>query len=587
MDEWKFAGESVSSSCSVPHRRKAGLPVPYTSGADQAACKTGSSGAGDALVADFALDPPTTDETVARDLVMTIDHNQPAGSQEHGVHLGEGMLQPGAELAGFRIILELGRGAFARVYLAEELNLGSRLVAVKVSRPDGDEPRILARLQHAHIVPVHSAHDDPATGQRFLCMPYFGGADLARVLRAGGGLVPTRHDGGSLVRALDQVSRKLPDSSVTPPSHPTVRRLRPLATNQSQPHAHWSPGMVSGFPSSGTASRFRGLFARLVGTQPASPAPAERVADEREEPSRQFLRSASAIQAAAWIVERLAEGLAHAHERGLLHRDLKPSNILLAADGTPMLLDFNLAVENPADSSEGEIRRALIGGTLPYMSPEHLDAFNPGGTTPADAVDERSDIYALGLIFFELLAGAPPFPDPPTESSLPEIVNLMIACRRNPPSLRASCPQVPWSLDALALKCLAFDPTHRYTRAADLAEDLQRFLVDLPMKHCPEPSIRERFGKWARRHPGLCGSTSVAILATLLLGLLGGAAALIYDRMQDLSARVRYRVFDHDFTESQFLLNTAIGSNEHLTRGLNLAVQTIGTIGETIESPTH
>ncbi len=114
----------------------------------------------------------------------------------------EGMLQPGAELAGFRIILELGRGAFARVYLAEEINLGRRLVAVKVSRPDGDEPRILARLQHAHIVPVHSVHDDPATGQRFLCMPYFGGADLARVLRASGGLVPTRHDGGSLVKAL-------------------------------------------------------------------------------------------------------------------------------------------------------------------------------------------------------------------------------------------------------------------------------------------------------------------------------------------------------------------------------------------------
>ena len=68
-----------------------------------------------------------------------------------------------------------------------------------------------------------------------------------------------------------------------------------------------------------------------------------------------------------------------------------------------MLLDFNLAVEKPAGSPEGEIHRALVGGTLPYMSPEHLDAFNPSGTTPAHAVDERSDIYALGLIFFELL----------------------------------------------------------------------------------------------------------------------------------------------------------------------------------------
>ena len=98
----------------------------------------------------------------------------------------------------------------------------------------------------------------------------------------------------------------------------------------------------------------------------------------------------------------------------------------------------------------------------------------------------------------------------------------MIGCRRQPPSLRGRCPQVPWSLDALAAKCIAFDPARRYARAADLAEDLRRFLDNLPMKHCPEPSVRERMGKWARRHPGLCGSTSIAIIAMLLLGLLGG-----------------------------------------------------------------
>ena len=115
----------------------------------------------------FALDRSATDGTVARNLLATMDHNRPpcssdagghapVGSHESAANFGDGVLQPGAELAGFRIMLELGRGAFARVYLAEELNLGRRLVAIKVSRPDGDEPRILARLQHAHIVPVHS-----------------------------------------------------------------------------------------------------------------------------------------------------------------------------------------------------------------------------------------------------------------------------------------------------------------------------------------------------------------------------------------------------------------------------------------------
>ena len=272
---------------------------------------------------------------------------------------------------------------------------------------------------------------------------------------------------------------------------------------------------------------------------------------------------------------QLAEGLEHAHARGLLHRDLKPSNVLLAADGTPMLLDFNLAVEQVADSPEDEMRRALVGGTLPYMSPEHLDAFNPNGTTPALAVDERSDIYAMGLILFEMLTGEPPFPEPPPGTPLIETMDLMVACRLHPPSLRSLCPQVPWSLDALTAKCLAFDPACRYARARDLAEDLRRFLDNLPMKHCPEPSVRERAGKWARRHPGLCGSTSIAVFALVLLGVLGATTALVYDRMQSLSPRVCYRIFDQEFSDIQFLLNTAGGSNEHLKTGLAKAGRTL------------
>ena len=77
---------------------------------------------------------------------------------------------------------------------------------------------------------------------------------------------------------------------------------------------------------------------------------------------------------------------------------------------------------------------------------------------------------------------------------------------------------IPWSLDALVAKCLAFDPDRRYARARDLAEDLHRFLEHLPMKHCPEPSFRERMGKFARRHPALCGTTSLALISIVLIG---------------------------------------------------------------------
>ena len=144
------------------------------------------------------------------------------------------------------------------------------------------------------------------------------------------------------------------------------------------------------------------------------------------------------------------------------------------------------------------------------MAPEHLDAFNPRGTTAPESVDERADIYALGLILFEMLAGEPPFPAPPPGATVFETLALLTESRRRVPSLRARCPQIPWSLDALVAKCLEFEPDRRYARAGDLAEDLRRFLEDLPMKHCPEPSFRERMGKFARRHPGLCGTTSIA-----------------------------------------------------------------------------
>ena len=598
LDEWNIAGESVLGSSTLSRIAEDRSRVSTSAGSSQTAPEEWRHGPSIELLAGFALDTSAVnvDETAPHEIHETVDHQRPAtpsatheagtrGSEDSGPRPREGLLHPGDELAGFRIILELGRGAFARVYLAEEINLGRRLVAVKVSRPDGDEPRILARLQHAHIVPVHSVCDDPASNQRFLCMPYFGGADLARVLRASGGLIPTRHDGGSLVKALDQVSRKLPDCSRVPPTHRTAVPLRALQPSGRSPASRSAVSISHGLPAISRAARMRGLLFRLVRTPGDSPPLSDLPTPEREEPSRQFLRGASAIQAAVWIVARLAEGLEHAHSRGLLHRDLKPSNILLAADGTPMLLDFNLAVENPVGSPEGEIHRAMVGGTLPYMSPEHIDAFNPCGTTPAYAVDERSDIYALGLIFFELLAGVPPFPDPPPGAPVLEVLDLMIASRRQPPSLHALCPQVPWSLDALAAKCIAFDPARRYARAADLAEDLRRFLDDLPMKHCPEPSVRERMRKWARRHPGLCGSTSTAILAVLLLGLLGGAMTLVYDKMQDLSARVRYRVFDQDFTEIQFLLNTAGGSNEHLKKGIEKAAKTIEPFGASTASP--
>ncbi|MBV8488462.1 MAG: protein kinase, partial [Planctomycetaceae bacterium] len=501
----------------------------------------------------------------------------------------------GEEINGFRLLLELGRGAFARVFLAEELSLGGRLVALKVSRAEGDEPRMLARLQHAHIVPVHSVYDDPATGLRFLCMPFFGGANLAQVLQEAWGLAHTQASGKSLVEALEQLTLRLPSVVGQDGLLGSGRLARSRFGSVPQPVGSMPPApmeqneTVPAVPEKSVrwrGGRLRELARRLVGPrEPVSPD-----YDDRDLglPARRFLRGANGIQASVWIVARLAEGLEHAHARGLLHRDLKPANILIAADGTPMLLDFNLAaaVEPCVPDEQHRLRRAALGGTLPYMSPEHLDALDPEGSTEPGAVDERSDLYALGLILFELIAGTSPFPEPPAGLTSVATIRAMIEDRRRRPvpSLRATCPEVPWSLSALVAQCLDPDPSHRYQSVSHLAEDLRRFLDNLPMKYCKEPSTRERVEKWARRHPGLCGSTSIAIFAVLLLGIMAGSIALVYDRMLDLSARMKLQAFDRAFVESQFLLNVAGRDDEFLARGTRQARKLLSGLG--ISNPT-
>ena len=104
-----------------------------------------------------------------------------------------------------------------------------------------------------------------------------------------------------------------------------------------------------------------------------------------------YLEGLTYVQAVLWVGSRLASGLAHAHERRILHLDLKPANILLTDEGQPMLLDFNLSMDLKWRSSHGG-----VGGTVPYMSPEHLEAFHGEPRT----LDGRSDIYSLGIILF-------------------------------------------------------------------------------------------------------------------------------------------------------------------------------------------
>jgi serine/threonine protein kinase/Flp pilus assembly protein TadD len=386
------------------------------------------------------------------DLVRRQDFFRSVGAISGSAGGGLRLPEVGEELFGFRLRGQLGRGAFARVYLAEQADLAGRPVVLKVSAIDGDEPQTLAQLQHTNIVPIYSVHEDPAAGVRAVCMPYFGGASLSAVLQR----LPAERratTGAHLVHALAEAAGPADGA-------------RGQSTAATPPYAGWS-----------------------------------------------YLR------ATAWIVARLAEALQHAHERGVLHRDVKPSNVLIDRDGQPLLLDFNLAQD-----LNNEQARATLGGTVAYMAPEHLRALAARDPVLGRQVDRRADVYSLGMVLFEMVAGESPFDQSASYAPLPALIEAMAVERgRTVPSLRRKRPEVPWSLESIARKCLAPDPARRYQRAEELAEDLRRFLADLPLKHAPELSLRERTAKWLRRHPRLTSSGSVGTAAAALLLCTAGA----------------------------------------------------------------
>jgi tetratricopeptide (TPR) repeat protein len=203
----------------------------------------------------------------------------------------------------------------------------------------------------------------------------------------------------------------------------------------------------------------------------------------------------------------------HAHEHGILHGDLKPANILLTDEGQPMLLDFNLATDIKVRATLGELR---VGGTLPYMAPEHLSALLGGDKRNVDA---RSDIYALGVILFEMLTGKLPFQT--KRGPLAETLPVMIGDRKRPaPGLRQHNSAISPAVESIVRHRLEPDPQKRYHSAQALHEDLQRHAHDLPLRHAPEPSLRERAGKWMRRHPYLTAPANVIAVCFILLGTM-------------------------------------------------------------------
>jgi len=209
-------------------------------------------------------------------------------------------------------------------------------------------------------------------------------------------------------------------------------------------------------------------------------------------------------QAARYLLD-IAEAVQHAHSCGVLHRDLKPSNILVDSYDQVHLTDFGLAKQ--LKRADGLTLTGELLGSPNYLSPEQAEG-------RLQEIDERSDVYALGAVLYQLLTTRPPFAADSLTGTLTQVM------QRDPVRPRLLIAEIPLDLETICLKCLEKERSARYASAQEVADDLSRFLKHQPI-HARPANWFERVCRWSRRNPGLAFVGGVAL--TLLLILLIGA----------------------------------------------------------------
>jgi tetratricopeptide (TPR) repeat protein/predicted Ser/Thr protein kinase len=207
------------------------------------------------------------------------------------------------------------------------------------------------------------------------------------------------------------------------------------------------------------------------------------------------------------LMVKVCEAVHHAHQRGLIHRDLKPGNIVVDGAGQPKILDFGVA--RVTDSDAQATMQTDVGqlvGTLSYMSPEQVLA------DPLD-IDTRSDVYALGVILYELLSGRLPY------QLSKRLHEAMQTIREEDPSRLSTIDRrYRGDIETIAAKALEKDKTRRYSSSAELAADITHYLKDEPIIAQP-PTTSYQLQKFARRHKALVGGVA-AVFVVLVAGVM-------------------------------------------------------------------
>ncbi|HEV8607870.1 MAG TPA: serine/threonine-protein kinase [Tepidisphaeraceae bacterium] len=371
-------------------------------------------------------------------------------------------------LGDFKLLREIGRGGMGVVYEAVQLSLGRR-VAVKVlpfaATLDArhlqrfrNEAQAAAQLHHTNIVPVYAVGCERSV--HYYAMQFIEGQSLAEV----------------------------------------IREMRSVVKRTSSPSTQARTPSLGSAPTEPVLSEIekREHVLRLRrSAEESTPIPAENLSLLRTSKRSAFFRTAARLGLQA------AEALDYAHHQGVVHRDVKPENLLLDAKGNLWVTDFGLA---QFYEEEGNLTRTGdLLGTLRYMSPEQASG-------RAAVLDQRTDVYSLGLTIYELLTLERAIPGDSREQLLRQITD------HEPKSPRAIDKAIPTELETILSKATAKEPTERYQTARALAEDLRRFLQDEPIQARP-PTLWDKSVKWTRRHKSLAAS-ALAMLLLIAIGSL-------------------------------------------------------------------
>ncbi|HTT64372.1 MAG TPA: serine/threonine-protein kinase [Bryobacteraceae bacterium] len=234
------------------------------------------------------------------------------------------------------------------------------------------------------------------------------------------------------------------------------------------------------------------------------------------------------------LMAKICDAVDHAHQRGVIHRDLKPGNILVDETGQPKILDFGVArvTEGEAPNTRQTDLGQLVG-TLAYMSPEQV-AGDP------NALDLRSDVYALGVITYELLAGKLPYNI--GRKPLPEVVAIIR--EEEPAPLSSIDRRYRGDIGTIVAKALEKDKARRYGSAADLAADIRRYLADKPITARPA-SAAYQLQKFARRHKALVAAT-VVVFVVLAAGVVASTREAVRARTAEATAQAVNDFLQHD-----------------------------------------